>query len=132
MTLLLILVAWKNNLMGWIVKYCSAFPALAEGRNTDYVCVTAQLMSPHPRIILGRQCEYGNFSAQGCNLFRSTANGHTYIYTVRDIEMSNPVKSFGLGCSPQASLFSTLLLYQLQGLKNTANSPWPALLPGLP
>lgn len=37
----LILVALKNNLMGWIVKYCSAFPGLAEMTNTDNVCVTA-------------------------------------------------------------------------------------------
>lgn len=39
-----ILVALKNNLMGWITKYCSAFPGLAEMTNTDDVCVTAQLM----------------------------------------------------------------------------------------
>lgn len=36
----LILVALKNNLMGWIVKYCSAFPG-PEMTNTDNVCVTA-------------------------------------------------------------------------------------------
>lgn len=41
---LLILVALKNNLMGWIVKYYSAFPGLAETTNTNYVCATAQLI----------------------------------------------------------------------------------------
>lgn len=41
---LLILVALKNNLVGWIVKYYSAFPGLAETTNTNYVCATAQLI----------------------------------------------------------------------------------------